>query len=134
MYGDAIQYPAKIGSTTIDVIHDYFAGKTPPPLVKIGVGTSRTPTHNRRRKRVAPLLEMRGIGKSFPGVRALSDVSLTLRAGEVLVLVGENGAGQIDADEDSGRRAASRRGRDLHRRHAACASTRRKRRSVSASG
>ncbi|MGC1380942.1 MAG: sugar ABC transporter ATP-binding protein [Candidatus Baltobacteraceae bacterium] len=37
---------------------------------------------------------MRGIGKSFPGVRALSDVSLTLEAGEVLVLVGENGAGK----------------------------------------
>ncbi|MGA2759658.1 MAG: ATP-binding cassette domain-containing protein, partial [Candidatus Cybelea sp.] len=37
---------------------------------------------------------MRGIGKSFPGVRALSDVSLTLAAGEVLVLVGENGAGK----------------------------------------
>jgi ribose transport system substrate-binding protein len=38
MYGDAIQYPAKIGSTTIEVIHDYFAGKKPPALVKIGVG------------------------------------------------------------------------------------------------
>lgn len=37
---------------------------------------------------------MRGIGKSFPGVRALSDVSLTLSAGEVLVFVGENGAGK----------------------------------------
>jgi len=43
---------------------------------------------------VTPLLEMRGIGKSFPGVRALDDVSLTLSAGEVLVLVGENGAGK----------------------------------------
>jgi ABC-type sugar transport system ATPase subunit len=41
-----------------------------------------------------PLLEMRGIGKSFPGVRALSDVSLTLSSAEVLVLVGENGAGK----------------------------------------
>ncbi|HTX60613.1 MAG TPA: sugar ABC transporter ATP-binding protein [Verrucomicrobiae bacterium] len=41
-----------------------------------------------------PLLEMRGIGKSFPGVRALDDVSLALEAGEVLALVGENGAGK----------------------------------------
>jgi len=40
------------------------------------------------------LLEMRGIGKSFPGVRALHDVQLTLDAGEVLALVGENGAGK----------------------------------------
>lgn len=41
-----------------------------------------------------PLLEMRGIGKTFPGVRALHDVHLTLDAGEVLALVGENGAGK----------------------------------------
>jgi ribose transport system ATP-binding protein len=37
---------------------------------------------------------MRHIAKSFPGVKALSDVSLTLESGEVLVLVGENGAGK----------------------------------------
>ncbi len=41
-----------------------------------------------------PMLAMRGIGKSFPGVRALSDVELRLYAGEVHVLMGQNGAGK----------------------------------------
>ena len=40
------------------------------------------------------LLQMRGITKRFPGVVALQDVSLELRAGEVLALMGENGAGK----------------------------------------
>jgi ribose transport system ATP-binding protein len=42
----------------------------------------------------APALELHGIVKTFPGVRALSDVNLTVRAGEVHALVGENGAGK----------------------------------------
>ncbi len=42
----------------------------------------------------APLLEMRRIVKSFPGVQALRGVDLVLRAGEVLALLGENGAGK----------------------------------------
>jgi ABC-type sugar transport system ATPase subunit len=40
------------------------------------------------------LLEMRGIVKSFPGVKALRGVDLSLRPGEVLALLGENGAGK----------------------------------------
>ncbi|MBS4207981.1 sugar ABC transporter ATP-binding protein [Bacillus sp. FJAT-50079] len=41
-----------------------------------------------------PLLIMKNISKSFPGVKALSSVDLELRRGEVLALVGENGAGK----------------------------------------
>jgi ribose transport system ATP-binding protein len=40
------------------------------------------------------LLEVRGVSKSFPGVKALEDMHLDLRDGEVLALVGENGAGK----------------------------------------
>ncbi len=40
------------------------------------------------------LLEMRGISKTFPGVRALKGVSLSVRAGTVHALMGENGAGK----------------------------------------
>ncbi len=43
---------------------------------------------------MAALLEMRGITKTFPGVRALDDVSLTVEEGEIHALVGENGAGK----------------------------------------
>ena len=41
-----------------------------------------------------PVLRLSGISKSFPGVRALSDVQLELHAGEVTALIGENGAGK----------------------------------------
>src|SRR5512141_482857 len=40
------------------------------------------------------LLRVEGISKAFPGVQALSDVTLEANRGEILALVGENGAGK----------------------------------------
>ena len=40
------------------------------------------------------ILKMRGINKSFPGVRALQNVDFTLNKGEIHALMGENGAGK----------------------------------------
>lgn len=40
------------------------------------------------------LLELTNIHKSFPGVKALSGASLTVKAGQVMALIGENGAGK----------------------------------------
>ncbi|WP_435258253.1 sugar ABC transporter ATP-binding protein [Thioclava sp. FR2] len=41
-----------------------------------------------------PVLRLRGISKSFPGVKALSEVQLDLYPGQVTALIGENGAGK----------------------------------------
>jgi len=70
-----------------------------------------------------PVMEMRGISKSFPGVRALKDVSFACAAGEVHALVGENGAGKSTLIKilsgvyrpDSG--AIALNGQEVHFRH-----------------
>src|SRR5262245_16102390 len=41
-----------------------------------------------------PLLELRAVGKRFPGAVALDDVSLSIQRGETHILLGENGAGK----------------------------------------
>ena len=40
------------------------------------------------------VLEVVGVSKSFPGVKALNNVSLQIQRGEIHALVGENGAGK----------------------------------------
>jgi D-xylose transport system ATP-binding protein len=42
----------------------------------------------------APLLELRGVSKVFGAVRALTDVNLTVQAGKITALAGDNGAGK----------------------------------------
>jgi ABC-type phosphonate transport system ATPase subunit len=50
-----------------------------------------------------PVLELRGITKSYPGVVALDRVDFTVHRSEIIGLIGENGAGKIDSDENSHR-------------------------------
>ncbi|WP_153769343.1 sugar ABC transporter ATP-binding protein [Labrenzia sp. CE80] len=55
-----------------------------------GIGDTHPPVAGN----TTPVLSLKGISKSFPGVKALSDVSLDLYPGQVTALVGENGAGK----------------------------------------
>ena len=52
--------------------------------------------YSRQDRRVSDeiVMEAAGINKAFPGVKALTDVDISIRKGEVVALLGENGAGK----------------------------------------
>ncbi|MBA5689553.1 sugar ABC transporter ATP-binding protein [Rugamonas apoptosis] len=56
--------------------------------------TGAAPAPASARVSLAPVLELRGICQSFPGVKALNNVALRLYPGEVHTLMGQNGAGK----------------------------------------
>jgi ABC-type molybdenum transport system ATPase subunit/photorepair protein PhrA len=66
----------------------------------------------------APLLELRSINKSFPGVRALTNMSISFRRAAVHVICGENGAGKSTLMKSncqtSNRRPGTEAGPTLH--------------------
>ena len=62
-------------------------GRAPSPAAETSNPADRTAQE-------PPLLELHDIGKNFGPVRALSDINLTIPAGQVTALVGDNGAGK----------------------------------------
>src|SRR6185312_4858446 len=71
------------------------AADPPPPTSATTIGRPQGTMHTPTTGHETPnLLEMRSITKEFPGVKALADVNLKVRAGEIHAICGEHGAGK----------------------------------------
>jgi branched-chain amino acid transport system permease protein len=70
--------------------------EAPPPVEQAAAADAAVTLEASRTARVerAPLLVVKGLSKAFRGVRALSQVSLEVREGEILGLLGPNGSGK----------------------------------------
>ncbi|BBU80457.1 hypothetical protein EIMP300_18570 [Escherichia coli] len=58
------------------------------------------------------ILDVSHIAKTFGHVQALKDITLSLRKGRVHTLLGENGAGKFDINENTGRCLSANPGND----------------------
>ncbi len=102
--------PRGVWGTLMTRLGAPLLGLLPPWLlprssgVALGAHSVETEVEHQRAEPAAPpqppdqpgdlLLDARGVGKSFGGVQAVGDVSIEMRAGEVLGVVGPNGAGK----------------------------------------
>ena len=76
----------------VSPVSDHQGGTPPPyPVQQDSAGVDSGPADSLQ---TPPLLEVRDIARSFGTVRALAGVSFAVRKGEVLGLIGENGAGK----------------------------------------
>lgn len=71
-------------------VRDLFPHAQPPPAVAPPVFTAPVP----RPAAPGPILEVRGISKTYGGLRAVQDVSFDVAPGEILGVIGPNGAGK----------------------------------------
>ena len=65
----------------------------PPSLVSTSLAVAPT-THLAAAAETAPILEIKNLSKAFGGIKAVDDVSLVVRQGELRCLIGPNGAGK----------------------------------------
>jgi len=69
-------------------------GTRPADAGRVPSGSGGVPASGETENGDTPLMRLRGIGKSFGPVQALTDIDLDIPAGQVTALVGDNGAGK----------------------------------------
>jgi branched-chain amino acid transport system ATP-binding protein len=96
-----------------DVLRSVFiAGASATPASTDASGVTET-DQSSREPVARPVLEVEGVSRSYGGIRAVSDVSLTLHPGEIVGVIGPNGAGKTSLFDLIAGSTAAERGRVL---------------------